>query len=183
MKPVIDSALTIEEALRGTAAPEDIRASLRIAAVRYRSFDGAVHAGQLVVHESVAREVEEIFEELLALSFPIERVRPVSAYGWDDEASMTDNNSSAFNYRAIACTDRLSNHSYGLAIDINPFLNPYEQLDGKIVPAGSSYDPSKPGTFTAGSAAVNAFTSRGWRWLGERAENRDLQHFDKNGQR
>lgn len=180
---MIDSALTLEEALEGKSIPDDIRATLRITDVRYRSFDGLIHAGQLVVHESVVEEVEEIFEELLALSFPIQQVRPVSVYGWDDETSMAANNSSAFNYRTIAGTDRLSNHSYGLAIDINPFLNPYEQFDGKIVPAGSSYDPSKPGTVTAGSAAVNAFTSRGWRWLGERAQNKDLQHFDKNEQR
>lgn len=37
---------------------------------------------------------------------------------------MSDNNTSAFNYRTIAGTDRLSKHGQGLAVDINPRYNP-----------------------------------------------------------
>lgn len=37
----------------------------------------------------------------------------------NDNKSMSANNTSAFNYRVISGTKKLSNHSYGLAIDIN----------------------------------------------------------------
>lgn len=179
MEPIVDSALTREEALSGTRAPEEIRATLALVSIPYRSFDGHLHQGQLLIHQDLVEEVRDIFRDLLALSFPIAKVIPLSRYGWDDEASMQDNNSSAFNYRTIACTDRLSNHARGLAIDINPLLNPYTQHDGKIVPEGARHDPSVPGTLVAGSPAVEVFTQRGWDWGGLWTDAPDFQHFAK----
>ena len=179
MEPIVDSALTRAEALSGTHAPEEICATLALVPVSYRSFDERLHEGQLLIHQDLAEEVIDIFRELLALSFPIAKVLPLSRYGWDDEASMQDNNSAAFNYRTIACTDRLSNHARGLAIDINPLLNPYTQYDGKVVPEGARYDSSVPGTLVAGSPAVEVFTSRGWDWGGLWTDAPDFQHFAK----
>src|SRR5262249_3289476 len=46
-------------------------------------------------------------------------------YDGDDNSSMADNNTSAFNDRKTAFGNRLSLHAYGLAIDINPIQNPY----------------------------------------------------------
>ena len=37
---------------------------------------------------------------------------------------MSDNNTSAFNFRTIAGTDIVSEHGMGLAVDVNPFYNP-----------------------------------------------------------
>ena len=50
---------------------------------------------------------------------------------WDKDGVTTDrnsvasNNSSSFCYRTIPNRTTLSNHAYGLAIDINPLDNPY----------------------------------------------------------
>lgn len=178
MELIVDSALSFEEAVRGSDAPQEIIDSLELVDVDYRSFDEKLHRGQLLVHRSVAAETKEIFAELLSRSFPILKVVPIVHYDWNDNASMADNNSSAFNYRKVFGTDTLSNHSFGLAIDINPFLNPYEQSDGKIVPEGSQYDTSQPGTFLPESAPVRAFTSRGWDWGGFWSR-KDWQHFAK----
>lgn len=147
--------------------------------VTHVDFDDNERVGQLVVHAELAGEVEEIFAELFALRFPIAFIEPVIAYGWDDDKSMAANNTSAFNYREIVGQNRLSNHSHGRAIDINPQQNPYHAVNGSIYPEGSTYDPDVRGTFTAGSDAVRAFTKRGWYWLGERKENTDYQHFEK----
>ena len=43
----------------------------------------------------------------------------------DDNLSMNDNNSSAFCYRIIKGSNKISNHGKGMAIDINPFQNPH----------------------------------------------------------
>ena len=43
-----------------------------------------------------------------------------------------DNNSSAFNFRFISHTTRISKHGLGLAVDINTLYNPYTKIvDGE----------------------------------------------------
>ena len=49
----------------------------------------------------------------------------VDDYNAVDHTSMVNNNSSAFCYRTIAGTNKVSNHGKGMAIDINPFYNPH----------------------------------------------------------
>jgi D-alanyl-D-alanine carboxypeptidase len=80
----------------------------------------------LIAHEDLAAEVVAIFEQLLQLRYPIEKIRTVDTYpAADDELSMEDNNTSAFNCRDIPGTGRWSQHAFGRAIDLNPLLNPY----------------------------------------------------------
>lgn len=169
--------MTLDEALAGKEIPSEIKNNLALIAVPYFSFSREVREGQLVVHTEVAQEVQEIFKKLLEIQFPIKQIVPVVAYDWDDDRSMADNNTSAFNYRLIFGTDRLSNHSYGRAVDINPVQNPYLQRDGKIVPPGARYDLAQPGTITAD--VVGLFTSYGWQWGGNWQEQKDYQHFEK----
>ena len=52
-------------------------------------------------------------------------MRLVDRYEGDDDRSMAANNTSGFNRRPVAGTDRWSEHSYGRAIDLNPVQNPY----------------------------------------------------------
>ena len=107
---------------------------LRYVQVLYYGFDGETHMGELIVNREIAEDVLEIFQELYEAQYPIERMELVDNYGGDDEASMAANNTSAFNYRTISGTSRLSNHSYGKAIDLNPFYNPYvyTSKDGQL---------------------------------------------------
>jgi peptidoglycan LD-endopeptidase CwlK len=170
--------MNLEEALKGLEVPDEIREELVVITVPYISFEGTSNEGQVVAHKKVLEELKEIFSELHALGFPIHRITPISAYGWDDEASMAANNTSAFNYRLIYGTQELSNHARGLAVDINPLINPYTARDLSIHPEGAEYIPARPGTFTAESAAVNAFLSRGWKWGGDWPV-KDWHHFYK----
>jgi peptidoglycan LD-endopeptidase CwlK len=176
---VIDSALHLDEALLGLVFPDDVRNTLELVDVRHHSFDAAVHQGQLVVHTSLAQEVREIFEALFALRFPIAKVIPIVAYNWSDDASMADNNSSAFNYRKIYGTDDVSNHSLGRAVDINPLLNPYIARDGSVHPSAGVHQPGTPGTFAEDDPATQVFLSRGWEWGGHWPDRKDWQHFQK----
>jgi hypothetical protein len=98
---------------------------LREVHLHYVDFTGAVHQdGKMIVLDVVAEGVAAIFRELFALKFPLASIRPIEHFGADDEQSMAANNSSAFYYRNIAGSSRISIHSYGLAIDINPLQNP-----------------------------------------------------------
>jgi peptidoglycan L-alanyl-D-glutamate endopeptidase CwlK len=173
--------MSFEEAVAGREFPSEIRASLALVDIQHIGFDGCLHQGQLIVHRDLADEVKQRFAELLAIRFPIEKVIPIVKYDWDDEASMQDNNTSAFNYRVIFNIDRLSHHSRGCAIDINPKLNPCTSSNGIIQPRGGVYDVDVPGTLLASSKAVAVFVATGWTWLGGRSR-KDWQHFEKDTQ-
>ncbi len=146
-------------------------------------FDGQEHVGELIVHQKVAREVEEIFHELFQAQFPIEKMRLIENYGANDLASMEDNNSSAFCYRfAVAKPGILSKHSFGLAIDVNPLYNPYVKKE-LILPKSSARFVDRSvytkGMVLHGDACHRAFCKRGWSWGGSWPDRQDYQHFEK----
>ncbi len=179
---IIDSKLTLSEALNGSAAPEEVIAALAIVDIRYLGFDNRIHQGQIVIHKALRAEVAGIFKQLLLNKFPIFKAVPIVAYGWDDHKSIKDNNTSAFNYRNVFATNRLSNHSYGRAIDINPLVNPYVTEDGIVRPAGPEYDPAAKGAIADGDKTVSLFLDCGWEWGGHWKEEYgyvDYQHFQK----
>jgi len=180
--PIIDSKMTFDEAIAGTKAPKDIIDSLRLIDVRYFAFDGRLHQGQLVVHSVVEKDVIEIFQLIEQLRFSVARVLPIVKYGWSDDKSMADNNTSAFNYRFVMGTERFSHHAYGRAVDINPYLNPVIDESGHIDPPGATYLPDRPGTLFESHPVVREFMSRGWRWGGKFSSSVDHHHFDKPNQ-
>ncbi len=176
---IIDSAMTFEEAIAGTKAPEKVIDSLCIVDVEYYSFDDKLHRGQLVIHKKMKTDIEQIFHLIKKRKFPVKHAIPIVKYDWNDNKSMAANNTSAFCYRYIAGTKRLSNHSFGRAVDINPYNNPVIYAEGKISPEGAVYDTSKPGVFTESNPIVQEFIERGWRWGGNFNSLKDYHHFDK----
>jgi len=175
---VIDSDVAFEEAVAGISIPQSILENLRLVDVYYYGFDEKIHKGQLIVHKDVVLDVIEIFELIRESRFPIGKVVPISKYGWSDEKSMRDNNTSAFNYRFISGSRVISNHAAGLAIDINPALNPYIK-NGNSLPENCIYDTTKVGTISASSELVKEFRQRGWEWGGDWKSLKDYQHFEK----
>lgn len=157
---------------------------LRYLTVSHVDMDGAVRTGELVVHQDVVEPVLGAMRDLYEMGFPITQMRLVADFGGDDDASMRADNTSAFNCRTIAGTDRWSNHAYGQAIDINPLRNPYVRGGSVDPPEGAAYaDRSnrRPGMLHAGSPAVAAFTDRGWDWGGSWSSGQDYQHFSATG--
>lgn len=163
--------------------PEVISYSdLRYLQVLHVGFDGLVHTGELIVHKSVADEVLQIFREIYDVGFPIEKMKVISHYNYSDEESMNDNNTSAFNFRTIANGTKLSQHAYGLAIDINPKLNPYI-LGNQILPASGSEFVDRNqytlGMIRKDEAVYKIFQRYGWSWGGDWNQPKDYQHFEK----
>jgi hypothetical protein len=177
---IVDSNMTFAEATKGTKAPQDLLDSLTLLDVTYYSLDEKLHKGQIIVHKSVEDDVKYFFQMAREEKFPIKQVIPIVKYGWSDDKSMAANNSSAFNYRFIAGTERLSNHSFGKAIDINPYFNPVIYKNPtRISPKGAKYVPGNKGVFTADSRIVKEMKARGWRWGGDWNSLKDYHHFDK----
>jgi D-alanyl-D-alanine carboxypeptidase len=159
-------------------------AHLRRVDVDHIGFDGQTHRGELIVHEDLVPEVITIFEQLYQLGYPIEKIRTVDHYrAADDELSMEDNNSSAFNCRGIPGTNQWSQHAYGRAIDLNPLVNPCIYASGAFQPknAAAYLDRSRtvPGLLHGADPAVHVFTDRGWRWGGDWTTPIDYQHFER----
>lgn len=176
--------------MQGKSYNEDCtvpREDLRYVHVRHMGFDGEAKDGELVVNKAIADDVLAIFEELYKADYPIEKVRLVDEYDADDEASMSDNNSSAFNFRFISHTTRISRHGLGMAVDINTRYNPYvKTVDGKlsIEPAnGADYvDRSKdfPHKIDHEDLCYKLFKEHGFAWGGDWTHSKDYQHFERD---
>lgn len=180
----------IKDRINGKSYGEDCTISyedLRYIKLLHWGFDDRPHEGELIVNKAIAEDIADIFRELYQHKYPIEKMLLIDEYGADDNASMTANNSSAFNYRVIDNgSGRLSNHSYGLAIDINPLYNPYVRtIDGKLVVSPEESDEytdrsvDNPYYIIKDDICYKAFTARGFSWGGDWINSKDYQHFEK----
>ena len=158
------------------------RADLRYIRCLHKDIDGNIKAGELVMHVVVAETVCGIFRQLYDASYPIESMILVDEFDADDETSIMSNNTSAFNFRLVAGTDEISNHAYGLAIDINPYYNVYyiPSLEYVFPPEGWEYldrEADFPYKLMPGDLCYNLFTEAGFEWGGWWTYNTDYQHF------
>lgn len=175
----------IKEQITGVSYKENDNIKLHdLSYLRVKHYDltHTVREGELIVNRRLAEEVLEIFAELFDNEYEIEKIRLVENYGADDDLSMADNNSSAFNYRVVSGTQTVSAHGYGRAIDINPLYNPYIVGDKIMPPNGAPYaDRSKqfPYKIDENDLCYKVFTRRGWRWGGHWKTQKDYQHFYK----
>ncbi len=176
------------ERMRGLSFKEDCtlpREDLRYLHVLHKTADGNTMEGELVVNVHIADTVLEIFRELYEMDYPIEKIRLIDEYDADDERSMADNNTSCFNFRLVSDTNTVSRHGMGLAIDLNPFYNPYVRTkDGQTIvePAGSDpyADRTKdfPYKIDTEDPAYRLFTKKGFIWGGLWKNSKDYQHFE-----
>lgn len=176
---IIDSQMTFKEAIQGTKAPQNIIDSLKIVNVDYYSFDNKIHRGQLVINKLLEKDIIYLFELIKSNKFPIKSVIPIVKYGWSDDSSMNANNTSAFNFRLVSNSNRPSNHSWGRAIDINPFINPAVHKDGRVEPVGANYNPKSKGSINLKSKIVTEMIKKGWEWGGSWINLKDYQHLQK----
>ena len=159
---------------------------LRYLNVLYVDFEGNTQKGEIICNKAIADDLVEIFKELYDNKYQIDKIRLIDEYGGDDDLSCDDNNTSCFNYRVVGGTDSLSKHALGLAIDINPFQNPYITYPNgveRISPVGSEpyADRSSglPHMILEGDLCYNLFIEHGFTWGGHWKTLKDYQHFQK----
>jgi hypothetical protein len=137
-----------------------------------------------VMRADVVDDLRYVFAKAFADKFPLHSMNLVETYQGSDVKAMRDDNTSAFNCRHVTGDPtRLSQHSYGNAIDINTKRNPYV-TGKKVYPhSGKKYldrSPLLPGMIGRKSALVKAFAHERWKW-GARWSHPDYQHFSANG--
>ena len=161
------------------------RDELRYLRILHKNASGETLVGEIVCHRMISAALLEIFRELYDASYPVESVRLIDYYDADDEKSMEADNSSSFNFRRVAGSKHLSDHAYGLAIDINPFYNPYYKKyeDGHVLvqPVGGSPYLDRVASFpykiTEDDLCVRLFKEHGFEWGGDWQTCKDYQHF------
>lgn len=163
---------------------------LREVEVKYYDFKGNTKSGTLIVHKKIALKTAKIFYELYQIKYPVQRIQPIDIYDADDTKSMEANNTSAFNYRRVEGSTKLSMHSKGLAIDLNPRINPCIR-NGKVDPPNGKVYKNRnikkcKGKYRKymiqkGDRVYKIFKKYGFKWGGEWNSLKDYQHFEYTG--
>jgi hypothetical protein len=148
--------------------------------------------GSVVVHEAHVAAVVRAMRGAFRKRFPVRRMTPADFFYRDgrrtpeqsDVAAMRSGNTSAFNCRPVTGNPyRISQHSYGNAIDINTIRNPYV-TGSRVYPrwAREFLDRSRyrKGMLMPRGAIARRMRSAGWLW-GARWAHPDYQHFSSNG--
>jgi hypothetical protein len=159
-------------------------ADLRYLTVSFRGFDGRAHTGELVVHRRVADQVVSVFARLYRAGFPIEEMRLVTTADLEAHPTGDGNNTAAYVCRTARQQTRWSAHAYGLAVDVDPFQNPYRRGDLVLPELASAYldrDRVRPGMIRAGDVVTRAFAAIGWTWGGTWRSPTDRMHFSATG--
>ena len=133
-----------------------------------------------------------MFQSGFNARFPLKKVHPTDLYytggkrspSRSDMAAMRDGNTSAFNCRPVTGNPyRQSQHSYGNAIDINTFENPYV-TGSRVYPAQGTLllepvePPDRDDPEARGAREGDAPQRLAW---GARWAHPDYQHFSSNG--
>jgi hypothetical protein len=165
---------------------------LRKLSINRLDYQGRISRGVLVLSAGAVGDMTRVFTAALDQRFPIRVMKPSEAFYaggkrtpiQSDKAAMRAGNTSAFNCRPVVGNPyRVSQHSYGNAIDINTIENPYV-VGSTVYPAGSrSYlDRSsyRRGMILRSGVVASRMRAIGWLW-GARWSNPDYQHFSSNG--
>lgn len=150
-------------------------------------FDRRPHTGEMIVNASVAEEMVGVFRTLYLARFPIEEMRVVSLKELrEGRARPTGdtNVTSSFECRKVTLGESWSQHAYGLAVDVNPFHNPYAREEIVAPELASAYADRKwrrPGMILEGDVVTRAFDAIRWGWGGTWRSLKDWMHFSHNG--
>ncbi len=186
-QPVPDDIFT---RMKGKSYPSDCsipRSSLRYLRVLHVDKDGRIKRGELVCNKAIAADLISIFKELYRQKYPIEGIRLIDDFDANDERSMRANNSSAFCFRRVKGSQKLSAHARGMAVDINTLYNPYYRrtTSGKVTVQPSNAlkycdrTASFPYKIERGDLLHRLFLQHGFRWGGAWRTVKDWQHFEK----
>ncbi|HEX3779066.1 MAG TPA: M15 family metallopeptidase [Pseudonocardiaceae bacterium] len=159
-------------------------AQLRYLTMSFWGFDGRPHTGEMIVNAQVASAVPTVFAKLYAAHFPIEEMRVASVADVTAHPTGDGNDTTSFVCRPTVGLTTWSVHAYGLAIDLNPFCNPYREGSLVVPELASAYlnrSNVRPGMVLPGDATVRAFASIGWKWGGSWTSPKDLMHFTATG--
>lgn len=151
----------------------------------YWGFDQKPHTGEMLIHSEHAEDVTEVFRKIYEARFPIEEMRVISRAERDEPPTGDHNITSGYTCRQIVgAVQKWSQHSMGLAIDINPFHNPFyrgEELYPELSESYKDRDWERVGMIYEPSVVFDAFEEIGWKWGGHWHGREDWMHFSAEG--
>jgi hypothetical protein len=163
---------------------------LRLLTLSYWGFDARPHIGPLVVNAAAAEDVVWVFHRLFDARFPIHNMKLTREFRPKQEDHDTPGDPTAsFNCRPVVTpagpsATTFSQHSYGLAVDINPIENPFV-VDGYVRNryARPYVDRSRQaiGMIHEDDVVVRSFAAIGWGWGGHWHSGQDYMHFSRSG--
>ncbi|HJU80855.1 MAG TPA: M15 family metallopeptidase [Acidimicrobiia bacterium] len=158
---------------------------LSYATVSFIGFDGASHTGELLVNADHAEGIVQVMRLLYETRFPIEEMRVITAAEIEAPPTGDWNSTTSFVCRpAVGRDSGWSMHAFGLAVDINPFHNPYLRGEVVVPELASAYTDRaalRPGMIVSESPVVTGFAEIGWEWGGNWQSAKDWMHFSENG--
>jgi hypothetical protein len=156
---------------------------LRYVTVSFWGFDDRAHTGELLVHRTAADAVAGVFRVMFDTRFPLEDMHVTTPAELDAPDTGDGNPTGGFVCRATRGSSSWSQHAYGLAVDVNPFHNPYWR-NGRLLPGlASTYldrAAPRPGMVAPSGEVAAAFGEMGWRWGGSWSQP-DYMHFSSDG--
>jgi D-alanyl-D-alanine carboxypeptidase len=177
------TAEVIERSTWQTDCPVGI-VDLRYLTMTFWGFDQKPHTGEMIVNAGVAADVVDVFAKLYEARFPIEEMRITRRDELDVPPTGDGNDTESFVCRPVTGGAGWSQHAYGLAIDLDPFHNPYVKGDVVLPELSRAYlDRTRdlPGMIFEGDSVTDAFDAIGWGWGGRWNSLKDYQHFSQNG--
>ena len=124
--------------------------------------DGTKTTTNLQVHRAIADQVKQVLQKAQDAGFKVYEV-------------------GGYRETNISNTTKLSQHAYGLAVDINVNENYCVYPDGTI-DAGSFWDPSRSEySIPSNGVLVREFKAIGWGWGGDWHSKKDYMHFSYTG--
>ncbi|MCT4575601.1 MAG: M15 family metallopeptidase [Alphaproteobacteria bacterium] len=98
--------------------------------VPYWDFKNRSHQnGQIIMLDVVSESVERAFNELYHHKFPIKQIKPHHEFNISDTTGKLNSTNGLQRFRKVVSDDPSKNivslHSFGLALDINYFQNPF----------------------------------------------------------
>lgn len=167
------------------------RKELRYLKVLHYNYKHRIQVGELIVHKAIAKDILTIFRKLFEKEYEIKSMYLIDEY-WEgnpedsDTASCEAGNTSAFCYRTMTDGKKLSNHAYGLAIDINTRENPYVRYQGEKAICyhknAKKFINRKGGNehmIDHADYCYKLFQKYGFTWGGDWNNPKDYQHFEK----
>lgn len=157
---------------------------LRYVTVSHWGFDQRFHTGELIVNATIAEDIVEVFRVLHQARFPIEQMRVITKEEIDAHPTGDWNDTTSFVCRPAVGSTNWSQHAYGLAVDINPFHNPYLKGDLVLPELASAYldrEDERPGMVFEGDVVFEAFREIGFSWGGNWRSLKDWMHFSQSG--
>ena len=140
----------------------EVRKYLVTVSVPITKKNGTKTTTSVTVHKAIANDLKAVLQQAQNAGFKVYEVQ-------------------GFSWRNISGSSKMSQHSLGLAVDINVNENYCVYPSGKV-DAGSFWDPSRSEySIPSNGILVKAFSSIGWGWGGTWNSKKDYMHFSYTG--